>query len=192
VPCQLDQSVLYPTYKSVLGSPARRISGGSGVSGIPRNHSNKTTTTKNKKTKTKLYITGSPKASPRNSPFTSPRGSNQWSSRPSVGDVSVSRRGSRFDGVEIRETPNEEEAEMEKSAANTGPSQGCQGTKERSKQQHLTIPNKGMELSSSAETLSGKLHKLQWLFCFVFPETDFLFFFFKKKKIIAVAPHRRW
>jgi hypothetical protein len=34
VPCQLDQSVLYPTYKSVLGSPARRISGGSGVSGI--------------------------------------------------------------------------------------------------------------------------------------------------------------
>jgi hypothetical protein len=34
VPCQLDQSVLYPTYKSVLGSPARRISGGSAVSGI--------------------------------------------------------------------------------------------------------------------------------------------------------------
>lgn len=33
VPCQLDQSVLYPTYKSVLGSPARRISGGSAVSG---------------------------------------------------------------------------------------------------------------------------------------------------------------
>lgn len=33
VPCQLDQSVLYPTYKSVLGSPARRISGGSGVLG---------------------------------------------------------------------------------------------------------------------------------------------------------------
>ena len=32
-PCQLDQSVLYPTYKSVLGSPARRISGGSAVSG---------------------------------------------------------------------------------------------------------------------------------------------------------------
>jgi hypothetical protein len=103
-----------------------------------------------------LNIIGSPKASPRNSPFTSPRGSNQWSSRPSVGDVSVSRRGSRFDGVEIRETPNEEEAEMEKSAANTGPSQGIQGIKERIKQQHLTIPNKGMELSSSAETLSGK------------------------------------
>lgn len=99
---------------------------------------------------------GSPKASPRNSPFTSPRGSNQWSSRPSVGDVSVSRRGSRFDGVEIRETPNEEEAETEKSSANTGPSQGGPGTKERSKQQHLTIPKKGMELSSSAETLSGK------------------------------------
>ncbi|XP_045030323.1 ras-specific guanine nucleotide-releasing factor 1 isoform X1 [Daphnia magna] len=129
VPCQLDQSVLYPTYKSVLGSPARRISGGSGV-------------------------LGSPKASPRNSPFTSPRGSNQWSSRPSVGDVSVSRRGSRFDGVEIRETPNEEEAETEKSSANTGPSQSGPGTKERSKQQHLTIPKKGMELSSSAETLS--------------------------------------
>jgi hypothetical protein len=45
---------------------------------------------------------------------------------------------------------------MEKSAANTGPSQGIQGIKERIKQQHLTIPNKGMELSSSAETLSGK------------------------------------
>lgn len=52
---------------------------------------------------------------------------------------------------------------MEKSAANIGQSQGsCQGTKERTKQQHLTIPNKGMELSSSAETLSGKLHKLQF------------------------------
>lgn len=34
VPCHLDQSVLYPTYKSALGSPARRISGGSAVSGI--------------------------------------------------------------------------------------------------------------------------------------------------------------
>jgi hypothetical protein len=60
---------------------------------------------------------------------------------------------------------------MEKSAANIGQSQGsCQGTKERTtKQQHLTIPNKGMELSSSAETLSGKLHKLQF--------SPFLFWF---------------
>lgn len=102
-------------------------------------------------------ITGSPKASPRNSPFTSPRGSNQWSSRPSVGDVSISRRGSRFDGVEIRETPYEEEAETEKTSPNATASQSTSGpaTKERSKQQHLTIPSKGMELSSSAETLSG-------------------------------------
>lgn len=99
-------------------------------------------------------------ASPRNSPFTSPRGSNQWSSRPSVGDVSISRRGSRFDGVEIRETPYEEEAEAEKttSTTTTTQSQTTTGppTKERSKQQHLTIPTKGMELSSSAETLSGR------------------------------------
>lgn len=102
-----------------------------------------------------MRTAGSPKASPRNSPFTSPRGSNQWSSRPSVGDVSISRRGSRFDGVEIRETPYEEEAEAEKSAANTGATLGA-GSK-GAKQQHLTIPNKGMELSSSAETLSGNI-----------------------------------
>ena len=67
---------------------------------------------------------------------------------------------------------------MEKSAANIGQSQGsCQGTKERTKQQHLTIPNKGMELSSSAETLSGKLHKLQFSpFLFLFSNVFFYIF----------------
>lgn len=113
-----------------------------------------------------IKTVGSPKASPRNSPFASPRGSNQWNSRPSVGDLSVSRRGSRFDGVEIRETPYEEEAEMEKSSAATGSNpvgSSASTAKERSvKQQHLTIPHKGMEVSSSAETLSGKSLFIQW------------------------------
>lgn len=104
-----------------------------------------------------IELVGSPKASPRNSPFASPRGSNQWNSRPSVGDLSISRRGSRFDGVEIRETPYEEEAaEMEKSNV-AGSTIASTAVKERTaKQQHLTIPHKGMEVSSSAETLSGK------------------------------------
>ncbi len=141
-PCHLDQSVLYPSYEldrrksAALGSPCRRISGGSAVSGT------------------------SPKASPRNSPFTSPRGSNQWSgaggSRASVGDVSVSRRGSRLD-VEIRETPQEEEvAEAEERMKNTNSANLASTTAGSGRrQQLLTIPSKGMELSSSAETLSG-------------------------------------
>lgn len=117
-----------------------------------------------------MQCAGSPKASPRNSPFTSPRGSNQWSSRASVGELAISRRGSRFDGVEIRETPYEEEAEAreERTAgaatlaapaggAASSPAAGA-GTK---RQQLLTIPNKGVEVSSSAETLSGK--SLLWL-----------------------------
>ena len=78
----------------------------------------------------------SPKASPRSSPFTSPRSSNQWCR---TGDGGLfSRRGCRFD-ADIRET-KEEDVDTKTS------------TKERS--QHLTIP-KGMEPSSSAETLIG-------------------------------------
>lgn len=142
-PCHLDQSVLYPSYdsdrrmRSALGSPARRISGGSTISGL---------------------------ISPRGgSPFTSPRGSNQWSGaggnggRASISEVSVSRRGSRLD-VEIRETPQEEEAEAEQEkAAHPAASSAGTGTTTTSKfQQHLTIPSKGTELSSSAETLSGE------------------------------------
>ena len=166
MPCQLDQSVLYPTYEAdrrrlVLNSPARRISGGSGVC--------------------KFYVLQSivliflqvlnvctlpvsPKASPRNSPFTSPRGSNQWSNssrHPSFGDASsasISRRGSRFD-VEIRETPQEEaeavEADKQKKLSVTGSCSGVNSTPKGSRQ-HLTIPTKtSKELSSSSDTLSG-------------------------------------
>ena len=146
--CQLDQTVLYPNYdpdrrKSALGSPARRISGGSAVSGL---------------------------ISPRGgSPFTSPRGSNQWggaggSGRPSISEVSVSRRGSRLE-AEIRETPQEEEAETEqqdKSATSTTTATSAKF------QQHLTIPTKGMEQSSSAETLSGRSGRPKIFNLFIF------------------------
>lgn len=82
-----------------------------------------------------LKLSASPKVSPRNSPFTSPRGSNQWG-RLNEGGF-ASRRGSRFDTD--KET---KEQEMERQ------------TLEKEPRQHLSIP-KTLESSSSAETLIG-------------------------------------
>jgi len=59
--------------------------------------------------------------------------------------------------VEIRETPQEEEvAEAEERMKNTNSANLASTTAGSGRrQQLLTIPSKGMELSSSAETLSG-------------------------------------
>ena len=102
--------------------------------------------------------TGSPKASPRNSPFTSPRSSNQWC-RPAVDSPHLAAQ--RGHGVApfivdtVVEASEEEKVpadddDLQAAAAAAAAAAASQPG------QHLTIPAKeALESSSSAETLTG-------------------------------------